>query len=107
VALTVLNYDAWCSVSVDGQTATTAASQIVNVAPGTIPLTEAPKSGAFQLGDWYGVTGDTGTGTPGSADGGISVASVVVGSSPVCVSVCCPFTGGSGCPGTNQCPDAG
>jgi hypothetical protein len=36
---------------------------------------------------------------------GDSTASVTVtGSTAACVWVCCPFTGGSGCPGTDQCP---
>lgn len=104
VALTVLNYDAWCSVKVAGGTGSVSATQTVCVADGAVTLEAVPASSSFQLGDWYGVTGDTGSGDPGTVSNGESTASVTVSGSTACVSVCCPFTGGSGCPGSNQCP---
>jgi hypothetical protein len=99
----VLNYLSWCSVSVNGGAPSSSASQTVNVAPGTIPLTASPLSG-FELGLWHNTTGDTGSGTPGTVSGTTSSATVVVGNAATCVWVCCPFTNGSGCPTSDQCP---
>src|SRR5688500_15455050 len=48
-ALTVKNYLAWCSVSVNGGAASSASQQVVNVQPGTINLVASPLSG-FALG---------------------------------------------------------
>jgi len=109
VALTVLNYLDWCSVSVNGGSGSTAASQTVCVADGTVDLTAKPASAAFQIpSDWYGTSGDTGSGDPGTDTGGAegtSAATVTATGTKMCVSVCCPFVGGTGCPATgNQCP---
>jgi hypothetical protein len=77
------------------------ASQDPCVTPGTIPLTAGPASGEFELGPapWVYIsgTGGTTTGVQGTVSGGLSSESVVVGSSPGCVLVCCPFTDGTGC----------
>jgi hypothetical protein len=103
VALTVKNYLAWCSVTVDGGTASAAAEQTVCVADGSVTLDATALSG-FELGDWHGTAGDTGSGDPGTVSGGQSQAKVIVSGSSACVWVCCPFTDGTGCPTTNQCP---
>jgi hypothetical protein len=104
VELTVLNYLSWCDVTVAGGASSSAATIKTCVADGTVTLTQKAESSAFQLGDWYGVSGDTGKGTPGTVAGSTSTATISVSGSSACVSVCCPFTGGSGCPGKNECP---
>jgi len=96
-------------VSIAGGTFTADDPKTVCVTPGTIPLTEEPASTSFEVGLFYGTTGDHGAGDPGTCTGsGVTETcgtSVVVGSTPACVFVCCPFTGGSGCAGiTNPCP---
>ena len=107
--LTVHNYKSWCGVSINGSaTFPTTDPQTVCVTPGTIALIEEPASNIFEVGLFYGTTGDTGAGDPGTCTGTGSTekcsTSVVVGSTPKCVFVCCPFTSGSGCAGvTNPC----
>jgi hypothetical protein len=107
VSLSVKNYEAWCSVSVAGGTASSAAEQTVCVASGSVALT-ATALASFQLGDWHGTSGDTGNGDPGTVTGSgpsaQSAATVMTSGSSACVWVCCPFTGGAGCPPGNQCP---
>ena len=104
--LMVLNYDAWCSVAVGSNAASSSSSQTVNVTPGTITLTATALSG-FILGDWHHTNGDSGTGDPGTVSGSMSTAMVTVGSAAKCVWVCCPFTNGTGCPSTDQCQAGG
>lgn len=67
-ALTVKNYLAWCSISVDGGTASAAAQQVVNVAPGLITLTARRASAAFEVSGniWHHTDGDNGAGEPGA-----------------------------------------
>jgi hypothetical protein len=107
--LTVKNYKRWCSVKVNNGTASTAASQTLLVSPGTIPLSAVALTG-FQLGaaPWHDTSGDTGAGDPGTRSGSgqntSSATTVVVGGSAKCVWVCCEFSGGGGCPATDQCP---
>lgn len=103
--LTVKNYLSWCDVSVGAAAASSAASTTVCVAPGTVALSAAPLAG-FQLGStpWHHTNGDTGSGEAGTVSGGHSSAAVTVGGTSVCVWVCCEFTGGGGCPATDQCP---
>lgn len=103
VALTVLNFDAWCTVSVAGGTPSGAGSQTVCVADGSVAL-EATANTGFKLGKWFGTSGDTGTGDPGTVTGTKSDAKVTVSGTVKCVSVCCPFADGTGCPTTKQCP---
>jgi hypothetical protein len=103
VELTVLNYLSWCSVSVAGGATSAAGSQTVCVPDGAVTLSATALSG-FQLGDWYGVTGDTGSGTPGTVSNGTSTAMVTASGTTQCVSICCPNTGTTDCPGSNQCP---
>ena len=113
VTLTVKNYLSWCSVSVGGGTASTAAVQTKVVPVSTaVPLTASPASAAFELGPnmWHHVDADTGnTGVPGTVSGTTSSATKTTPSTPgsACVWVCCPFTNGTGCdPATigEQCP---
>jgi len=107
--LTVKNYLAWCSVTVNNGTASSAASQVVNVAPGTIPLSAVALTG-FQLGatPWHDTAGDSGAGDAGTRTGTgqsqSAATTVVVGTSAKCVWVCCETVGTTDCPTTNQCP---
>ena len=98
--LTVKNYDKWCKVSVAGGDYSKAAEQKVCVAPGTITLDAKIASSEFELGPdpWYDTT------TPGVTKGKVSSATIDVKKKAACVWACCPFTGGSGCPSTDQCP---
>jgi hypothetical protein len=108
-ALTVKNYLSWCDVTVNGGTTSSSAQQIVNVAPGAIPLVAEALAG-FQLGatPWHDTDGDSGTGDAGTRAGSgqteTSSTTATVASSPKCVWVCCEFSGGGGCPATDQCP---
>jgi hypothetical protein len=107
--LKVKNYLAWCSVKVNGGTASSLGEQDVAVTAGTIPVSAVALSG-FELGPtpWHDTAGDTGAGDPGTVTGtgqaASSATTVVVGAGGKCVWVCCPFTNGTGCPTTDQCP---
>jgi hypothetical protein len=104
--LTVKNYLAWCKVGVGSGAATTAAEQQVFVQPGDIPLTATVASASFELDAhmWHHTKNDTGSGEAGTLNGSASDATVTVGTAAKCVWVCCPFTNGTGCPTTDQCP---
>src|SRR5580704_2591954 len=104
IALTVNNYLSWCSVSVAGGAASSAASQTVCVASGSVDLTATALSG-FVLGPdpWHGTSGDTGSGDPGTLSGMMSTAKVNASGTAACAWVCCPFTNGTGCPTMDQC----
>ena len=104
--LTVDNFDTWCSVTVNGSTASTAASQTVCVVTSsTVTLTAEPNGSAFELGTtpWHKVTGDTGSGVQGNVAGtgatAVSTVTVVAAGATQCVYACCPFTSGTGCCG--------
>ena len=105
--LTVKNFDFWCSVSVNGGSASAAAMQQVFVLPGQISLSATANSG-FKLDAhmWHHTDGDTtGSGEAGSANGSASDAvATVVSTSDKCVWVCCPFLNGTGCNVAEQCP---
>ena len=115
--LTVKNFDNWCSVTVDGGAASSAAIQHITItADKTITLTAKRASAAFEVSGnmWHHTDGDTGAGEPGTITNPgdpatkTSTAMVaVVASSSKCVWVCCPFAGGGGCDSTSapeQCP---
>ena len=108
--LTVKNFESWCSISVNGGTASSDATQTVDVMPGSITLVARPASASFELGPtpWHDTAGDSGTGDPGTQVGtgtnATSGTTVTVGTSAKCVWACCPFTNGTGCPTTDQCP---
>jgi hypothetical protein len=102
----VKNFDDWCHVSVNGTALTTATTQTVCVAAGTVTLSATPANASFELGPtpWHDTAGDTGAGDPGTVANGADSTTVVV-SGAKCVWVCCPFSGsGTGCPTTDQCP---
>lgn len=110
--LTVKNYLAWCSVSVNGAAASTASVQAVNVAPGDITLVATgignPPMFIVAGNMWHHTDGDTGSGEPGMIAGTTdpnktSTAHVTVGSTAKCVWVCCPFPNGTGCNVAEQC----
>jgi hypothetical protein len=102
VMLNVYNFFSWCQVSVNGGSFSSAASQMVCVAPGSIALAAEPGNSTFELGPdpWVYISGPGGTdsGRPGTLDAGVSATTVTVGSNPGCVLVCCPFSSnGTGC----------
>lgn len=111
--LTVMNFLSWCSVTINGGTASTGASVTSSVAVGstaTIVATPAPNS-SFQIGPdpWFGVTQNDGGAAAGTDNGAgateTSTATVVVTGNQ-CVSVCCqePNNSPTPCPATNPCP---
>lgn len=103
--LIVKNYLNWCSVSVAGGAFSADDPQTVCVAPGVVSLA-AMALPAFELGPapWHDTSGDTGSGDPGTVVGSVDSTTVTVASGGGCVWVCCPFTDGTGCPVTDQCP---
>ena len=107
--LTVKNYLSWCSVSVDGGTASTAAVQMKPItSAGAKSLVATAASATFEIGPgmWHHTDGDTGSGEAGTVSGPMSTATVsVTTSASKCVWVCCPFANGTGCTGiAEQCP---
>jgi len=108
--LTVKNYLSWCSIAVNGGTASTGATQTINVMPGSITLVAKEASATFEIGPttWHGTAGDTGAGDPGTLAGTgadeTSSTTVTVGATAKCVWACCPFANGTGCPTADQCP---
>lgn len=109
--LTVMNYEFWCTITVNGGSAMTVGSEVIAVEPGSISLVAKPASGMYEIGPapWHDTAGDTGSGDPGTQAGSgsneTSTTSVTVGTTPKCVWACCPFSNnGGGCPTTDQCP---
>jgi len=108
--LTVKNYLQWCSITVNGGTASSAASITAPITGSmTITLAATANSG-FELGSapWHDTAGDHGTGDPGTVTGtgqsAVSTTTVAVTGANKCVWACCPFPDGTGCPTTDQCP---
>jgi hypothetical protein len=98
VTLTVHNPRVWCNISVNGATASSALEQKVCLPPGTVQVVSTAINGTFQLGNWHGTQGDTGSGESGTLAGSNSTANVVLTSGTACVWMCCPFAGsGTGC----------
>ncbi len=111
VALKVANYLNWCSVSIAGGAATTAATQTVCVASGAVTLVATAASATFELGPapWHDTVGDhDGSGDPGQVTGtglaAMSTTMVDVSGTSACAWVCCPLADGSGCAVPDQCP---
>ena len=107
--LTVKNYLSWCSISVDGMAASPAASitEPITTTRNDLPLVGTAASAAFKIDAmmWHHTNGDTGSGEAGTVSGTMSTATVTVTAGvDKCVWVCCPFTNGTGCPTTDQCP---
>jgi hypothetical protein len=108
--LKVLNFDAWCSIAVNGGATSTLATQLVNVMPGSITLVAKRASSTFEIGPttWHDTAGDTGgSGEQGMLAGSgadeTSSTTVTVGTAAKCVWACCPFAAGNGCPTDDQC----
>ena len=112
--LTVMNFLNWCSVAINGGTASTGATVSASVPAGSMATVVAtPASDAFQIGTnpWFGVDqndGGAAAGTDvGSGTNETSTAVVTIGTGATqCVSVCCQEPGNSPlpCPATNPCP---
>ncbi len=111
VTLTILNHLSWCSVSINGGTASTDASMTASVSAGSkATIVATPASATFAIGTdpWFGVTEKDGGAAAGTDKGTgtteTSTATVVV-SGNKCVSVCCQFAQGAPmCPTTDPCP---
>src|SRR5258706_16361827 len=59
-SLTVKNYQSWCSVTVNGGTASAGVQQIVNVLPGVIPLSATAQAGfEIYMHMWHHTDADT------------------------------------------------
>jgi hypothetical protein len=111
VTLTVKNYKAWCSVTINGGTASKAASITDSVPAGSTATIVATPLASFKIGadPWFGTDQDDGGAAPGvdQGEGGAetTTATVTVTATHDCVSVCCEHaTGNGGCPATNPCP---
>lgn len=90
--LTIDNFLAWCSVSVDGGVAT-ANPPPTQFPPGTVvPLFGQPVSSTFIWGYWRFTDAEPGGGHDTSQSATVTM------SADRTVFVCCPFTNGSGCP---------
>lgn len=101
--LRLINYLGWCSVSINGDPATTSETMTTCVDPGNVLLSASPTAG-FILGDWHGTANDTGAGDPGTISGDTSTTTVTMAEGQeACVWVCCPVSDGSGCPSEDQC----
>ncbi len=108
-AITVHNFDNWCTVSLNGAAASVSSSYQACVPVGnSASIVVGPASSTFELGPnpfvrISGVELPGGDGAPPGTvvgDGGVgSTSSVNVGINigPGCVLVCCPFTDGTGC----------
>jgi hypothetical protein len=80
------DYLTWCSVSVNGGAASTAATQTLSVPQGTmVPLAATPASSVFVWGYWVGTDGDT-----SASHDTVQAAMVTMDKSKV-VQACCPF----------------
>jgi hypothetical protein len=89
--LTIDDYLAWCSVSVDGGVPTTTPPPAFFHDGSVIPLQAQPASVQFVWGYWTGTDGDHGTNDP-------SATTTVTMSSDKNVFACCPFSGQTTCP---------
>jgi hypothetical protein len=117
-ALTVKNFLNWCSVEINGGTASTDATVTASVTPGSMAtIVATPANGSFEIGPapWFGVDQNDGGAAPGTDVGsGTSETSTAVvttnqAGTPQCVSVCCqePGNGPIPCPATNPCGQTG
>jgi hypothetical protein len=112
--LTVMNFLNWCSIEINGGTASTGATVTASVTPGSMAMVVAtPASSSFQIGTdpWFGVDQNDGGAAPGTDVGSgtseTSTATVTIPETGTtqCVSVCCEEPGNSPipCPTTNPC----
>jgi hypothetical protein len=112
----VLNYDKWCTVTINGGTAFNGASGTATVAAGSTATIVATPNAHFAIGDgggsngpWFGINQNDGGLAAGTIAGSgateTTTGTVTIGAGPTqCVSVCCEFSTGGGCPTTNPCP---
>jgi hypothetical protein len=86
VTLTVENYLAWCTVSVNGASTSTASVQTIDVTPGTVVNLVGDKANAtFVWGYWYGTAGDT------TAAHDTAKTTTVTVNANMKIQACCPF----------------
>jgi hypothetical protein len=112
--LTVKNFLNWCSVEINGGTASTDATVTASVTAGSmVTIVATPADGSFEIGPdpWFGVDQNNGAAAAGTDVGnGASETSTAVvttnhAGTPQCVSVCCqePGNGPIPCPAMNPC----
>jgi hypothetical protein len=112
--LTVMNFLNWCSVEINGGTASTSGAVTASVLPGSVATIVAiPASSSFEIGTdpWFGVDendGGAANGTDvgsGTSESSTAVVTISATGTPACVSVCCEEPGNSPipCPTTNPC----
>ena len=112
ITLRILNFAGWCSVTVNGDTASTAFTITKSVPAGsTATIVAKPATSAFDIGSdpWFGVDQNDGGAAPGTDVGtGVDETSTVTVTAGAnhCVSVCCEEPGNTLllCPTTNPCP---
>jgi hypothetical protein len=113
-SLTVMNFLNWCSIAINGGTASTGATVTASVTPGSVAtIVAAPSSSSFQIGadPWFGVDQNDGGAASGTDVGEstteTSKATVTITGTGTtqCVAVCCQEPGNSPvpCPTTNPC----
>lgn len=112
--LTVMNFFNWCSVEINGGTASTDATVTASVTSGsTATVVVTPASSSFQIGTdpWFGVDqndGGAASGTDigsGMSESSKAIVTITETEAARCVSVCCQEPGNSPtpCPTTNPC----
>ena len=113
--LTVKNFLNWCSVEINGGTASTSATVTASVSRGNAAtIVATPANSSFEIGPnpWFGVDQNNGAAAPGTDVGSgpsetsTAVVTINQAGAPQCVSVCCqePGNGPIPCPATNPCP---
>lgn len=112
--LTVENFLNWCSVAINGGSASTDATVTASVAAGTVvTIVATPASSSFQIGPepWFGVDQNGGAAADGTdvgsgpSESSTATVTMTQTGAPQCVSVCCqePGNGPVPCPTTNPC----
>jgi hypothetical protein len=112
--LTVMNFLNWCSVEINGGTASTDATVTASVTPGSMATVVAiASSSSFEIGPdpWFGVDqndGGAASGTDvdrGASESSKAIVTISETGRAQCVSVCCEEPGNSPipCPTANPC----
>jgi hypothetical protein len=112
--VTVENFLNWCSVAINGGSASTDATVTASVAASTVAtIVATPASSSFEIGPdpWFGVDQNGGAAADGTdvgsgpSESSTATVTMTQTGAPQCVSVCCqePGNGPVPCPTTNPC----
>ena len=112
--LNVMNFFSWCSVAINGGTASTDTTVTASVTPGSVAtIVAAPSSSSFQIGadPWFGVDQNDGGAASGTdvvertTETSKATVTITGAGTTQCVAVCCQEPGNSPvpCPTTNPC----